>query len=44
MPFDEETAEEAEDPTAAARAAIVTALDGTTIAEAEAAESDDGAE
>jgi hypothetical protein len=35
------TAEEpAEDPTAAARAAIIAAMDGTTLDEAEAAEAD----
>jgi hypothetical protein len=35
------TAEEpAEDPTAAARAAILAAMDGSTLAEAEAAEGD----
>jgi hypothetical protein len=46
MTFDEERADEAEDPTAAARAAIFAAIDGSTIAEAEAeaAESEDDAE
>ncbi|MDX6705527.1 MAG: hypothetical protein QOI48_1373 [Solirubrobacteraceae bacterium] len=46
MSFDDETAEAAQDPTAAARAAIFAALDGSTIAEAEAgeaAESEDDA-
>jgi hypothetical protein len=47
MSFDDESTEEAEDPTAAARAAILGAMDGSTLAEAEtakAAESEGSAE
>jgi hypothetical protein len=46
MSFDE-SAEEAEDPTPAARAEIFAAMDGSTLAEAQAAdaaESEDSAE